>query len=308
MEGGGRRATRSETDRTRRELLRDAGTVAAGATLMSLPAGSGALARRARRKQTAAVFGGGVAGLTAAHELAERGFDVTLYENRAWGGKARSTTIPHTGKGGRQDLPGEHSFRMEFGFYNNLPDTMRRIPFAGNSDGVFGNLVGGPHFAFARTQKRDLYLPLGNVDPLRAFTLQQLIDLIVAIGLQLELRPDAAAYFGERMGVFLTSCQARRHDQWEKMPWTEFIGTERFPEDYAKTLGAVPQFTQAAKAERTAARFVGIAFEILVYGLVGRGSNGPNFRVLDGPTNDTWIEPWLRELRRLGVKRGSATR
>ena len=76
----------------------------------------------------------------------------------------------------------------------------------------------------------------------------------------------------------------------------------RFPEDYSKLLGAVPQFTQASKPGTTAARFVGIALEILVCGLIGRGSNGPNFRVLDGPTNDTWIDPWLRELRRLGVR------
>ena len=32
--------------------------------------------------ETVAVLGGGVAGLTAAHELAERGFAVTVYEAR----------------------------------------------------------------------------------------------------------------------------------------------------------------------------------------------------------------------------------
>ncbi len=38
---------------------------------------------------TVAVLGGGVAGLSAAHELAERGFTVTVYEQRdAPGGKA----------------------------------------------------------------------------------------------------------------------------------------------------------------------------------------------------------------------------
>ena len=37
------------------------------------------------------VIGGGVGGLTAAHELSERGFAVSVYEARpAWGGKARS--------------------------------------------------------------------------------------------------------------------------------------------------------------------------------------------------------------------------
>lgn len=44
-----------------------------------------------RHDTTVAVLGGGVAGLSAAHELAERGFEVTVLEGRdVAGGKARS--------------------------------------------------------------------------------------------------------------------------------------------------------------------------------------------------------------------------
>src|SRR5215211_4963254 len=85
---------------------------------------------------TVAVLGGGVAGLTAAHELAERGFEVTVYEARALlGGKARSLPVPGSGEGGRRDLPAEHGFRFFPGFYRHVPDTMRRI-------GVDRRLVG----------------------------------------------------------------------------------------------------------------------------------------------------------------------
>src|SRR5215210_9352022 len=78
---------------------------------------------------TVAVLGGGVAGLSAAHELAERGFSVTVYEQRdAPGGKARSIPVAGSGTGGRADLPGEHGFRFLPGFYRHLPDTMARIP------------------------------------------------------------------------------------------------------------------------------------------------------------------------------------
>ena len=90
-----------------------------------------------------AILGGGVAGLSAAHELAERGFEVTVYEARPdLGGKARSMPVPGSGTGGRADLPAEHGFRFFPGFYRHLPDTMRRIPVAGRPDGVAGNLVG----------------------------------------------------------------------------------------------------------------------------------------------------------------------
>ena len=44
---------------------------------------------------TVAVLGGGVGGLRAAHELAERGYAVTVYERQsAFGGMARSMSAP----------------------------------------------------------------------------------------------------------------------------------------------------------------------------------------------------------------------
>src|SRR5215211_4672976 len=100
---------------------------------------------------TVAVLGGGVAGLSAAHELVERGFDVTVYEQRdAPGGKARSIPYAGTGTGGRADLPGEHGFRFFPGFYRHLPDTMSRIAVDGAS--VRDRLVGATRILFAQAE------------------------------------------------------------------------------------------------------------------------------------------------------------
>jgi uncharacterized protein with NAD-binding domain and iron-sulfur cluster len=75
------------------------------------------------------IIGGGVAGLTAAHELVERGFAVDVYEARAtFGGKARSQPIAGTAVAPRMDLPGEHGFRFYPRFYQHVIDTMARIP------------------------------------------------------------------------------------------------------------------------------------------------------------------------------------
>src|SRR5918997_2015383 len=103
---------------------------------------------------TVAVLGGGVAGLSAAHELAERGFEVTVCEQRdAPGGKARS--IPHAGSGkdGRADLPGEHGFRFFPGFYRHLPDTMARIPVGGGT--AADHLVQATRILLAQAGGRD---------------------------------------------------------------------------------------------------------------------------------------------------------
>src|SRR5690349_11056078 len=106
------------------------------------------------------VLGGGVGGLTAAHELAERGFDVTVYEQRdAFGGKARSMHKPNSGKGGRKPLPGEHGFRFFPGFYKHLTDTMSRIPVPGGT--VAHHLVDATRILLAREgqQQNELIVP-----------------------------------------------------------------------------------------------------------------------------------------------------
>src|SRR5216117_3871886 len=132
---------------TRRRLLRDAGAVAAAAGVGGVLAADASATRRRRRVPSAlrgkrvAVLGGGMAGLAAAHELVERGFRVDVYERKALGGKARSIPVPKTAAGGRKPLPGEHGFRFFPGFYHHVPDTMRRIPFPGNKNGVWDNLV-----------------------------------------------------------------------------------------------------------------------------------------------------------------------
>src|ERR1700760_530921 len=101
------------------------------------------------------VVGGGVAGMTAAHELAARGVAVVVYELRPLpGGKARSMdAIP--GPGGRRALPGEHGFRFFPGFYAHVPDTMSRIPYRGQAQGVFANLVTSTQLEIARAGERN---------------------------------------------------------------------------------------------------------------------------------------------------------
>src|SRR4051794_36194849 len=106
---------------SRRELLERAAAAGVATTLGGAPSALAAPARRRRGRRGVAVLGGGMAGLAAAHELAERGFDVTVYERNALGGKARSIPVAGTGRGGRRDLPGEHGFRFFPGFYHHVP-------------------------------------------------------------------------------------------------------------------------------------------------------------------------------------------
>src|SRR5690554_6628115 len=107
-----------------------------------------------------AIFGGGVAGLTAAHELIERGFNVTVYERRdTFGGKARSMAIGEPASEERLPLPGEHGFRFFPSFYRHLQDTMKRIPYGTNPEGVYNNLVATNQVLIARSGAEEVHLP-----------------------------------------------------------------------------------------------------------------------------------------------------
>src|ERR687891_2690572 len=122
----------------------------------------------------AIVLGGGVAGMSAAHELAERGFEVVVFEARAAaGGKARSFPFPGSATQGRSPLPGEHGFRFFPGFYRHLPDTMRRIPYGRGGGSVLDNLVTATEVQIARANGSELispaHLPQSFRDLHRAF-------------------------------------------------------------------------------------------------------------------------------------------
>ncbi|MFJ6631847.1 FAD-dependent oxidoreductase [Streptomyces sp. NPDC091376] len=299
-----------DTDRqgaTRRTVL--AGAAAAGSAAALTTAASGRASAAPREAPgpgpSVAVLGGGVAGLTAAHELAERGLRVTVYERRALGGKARSMDVPGSGKGGRRPLPAEHGFRFIPGIYHNLPDTMRRIPFPGNPRGVWDNLVALPEMSFARTGAEDLRIPLpwpGQRPP--GLTLDEIRRALTAfIDTALGIPLHESAYFVNRGLVFLTSCDERRDEAWERTPWWDFIRAEEMSYDYQRILAVgLTRNIVATKAEEASTRTVATLLEAFVFNALGRGADGPLDRVLNAPTNEAWIDPWVTHLRSLGVE------
>ncbi|MEV0122579.1 FAD-dependent oxidoreductase [Streptomyces sp. NPDC050703] len=293
---------------TRRGFVVGAAAVGgAAATGLGTAAGTAAAAGAggSRAKQSVAVLGGGVAGLTAAHELAERGFDVTVYERRALGGKARSMDVPDSAKGGRKPLPGEHGFRFIPGIYHNLPDTMRRIPFPGNAHGVWDNLVAPREMSFARTGREDLRMPIPwpGTRPER-LTLDDIARALTALlDTALNLPAHEVAYFVNRALVFLTSCDERRDDDWESTPWWDFVRAERMSKDYQRILAiGVTRNIVATKAEEASTRTVGTLGEAFVLNALGQGADGPPDRLLNAPTNEAWIDPWVTLLTSLGVR------
>src|SRR3954453_5032778 len=240
--------------------------------------------------RTVAVLGGGVGGLSAAHELAERGFAVTVLEARgAAGGKARSTL--------KDGLPGEHGFRFFPGFYQHMPDTMKRIPAGAGS--VFGHLVGAERILLAQAGGRNEILTTAHA-PESLDDLAVLSRFLLEVMTGLGMTPADHAWLMDRLLTLLTSCDERRYEQWELESWWVYVKAEQRSEAFKKFLAeGLTRTLVAARAREISARTGGLILAQLVFDLTRAGSRAD--RVLDAPTNAAWIDPWVAHLRSLGV-------
>jgi 15-cis-phytoene desaturase len=245
------------------------------------------------------ILGGGVAGMTAAHELST-GFDVVIYEKgQIAGGKARSTSVTGTTAGNnsqgqpRKNLPGEHGFRFFPGFYQHLFATMQEIPYGPKF--VFHNLVkvkrgliaiGKQSFQFGTGQPKSL------ADLITAFkTLLGVADLVPEHELIL---------FARKIWRILCSCDERRLYEYERQSWWSFIEADRQSDAYQKYLAiGSTRSLVASQAQEASARTIGdIGIQLLFnFTLTHLGAD----YVLNGPTNEVWLDPWLWFLRQNGV-------
>jgi uncharacterized protein with NAD-binding domain and iron-sulfur cluster len=250
-------------------------------------------------RQKVVVLGGGIAGLSAAHELIERNFDVEVYELLPIpGGKARSFSVPGTGKDGRKDLPGEHGFRFFPRFYRHITHTMGRIPY-GPAGTVADNLVDTTRCQLNRYGRYPIDLiarsPRTMTDVRAA-----LEDVSRFLNGDLNLTHDDLRFFGSKIWQIVTSCRERRNEEYEKLAWWDFIDAEHRSLAYQKLLAhGITRSLVAAKARTASTKTIGDIFVQLLFDILAPGPSTD--RVLNGPTNDVWIDPWRRYLESQGV-------
>ena len=150
-----------------------------------------------------------MAGLSAAHELAERGFDVTVYEQRdAPGGKARSIPYAGSGTGGRADLPGRA----------RLPLLPGLLPSPAGHDGADparrprrsrDHLVGATRILFAQAGGPNEIIAPAHL-PESAEDFAVLARFLREAATQVGVPPHEYALLVERLLTLLTSCDERR--------------------------------------------------------------------------------------------------
>jgi 15-cis-phytoene desaturase len=254
------------------------------------------------------VFGAGIAGLTAAHELVERGFRVVLYERggeQSVGGVAasqwhESTRLRHRDTGAPLLLPGEHGFRVFQSYYRHCDDTMRRIP-GEKRDRVIDHLV--PTYKAGYTADDSPRPLIYDRRPSKSTEGAQLLPLLLVQGLGWDLRD--CHLLGIKVAEYMTSSSARRLGEYEQRSLYEFFGVDRLSPRAQKHLSSLFRLLLAMDLRRADARTQG---NILVQLMMDQVSGGRAVdRVLDGPTSERWFKPWRRHLETLGVEFRFAT-
>ncbi len=247
-------------------------------------------------QKTVLIIGGGVAGLTAAQELVSRGYAVTVIEPHPLvGGKAKSISKAGTGIGSNYDLPGEHGFRIFPGFYRHLIETMRSIPYGNKS--VADNL---------RTT-REAYISDDEHGPILISNnfrgrLNMFVDILLGRHYlhQIGISQAEIELFFKKLWQVATSCQQRRDYELDGISWWEFTDADTCSLEYREQLVINATKTLVASDPRRASvRTIG-AIAIQTINDLLRYQNNSD-RVLCGPTNDVWMNPWYTLLKDKGV-------
>ncbi len=123
---------------------------------------------------------------------------------------------------------------------------------------------------------------------------------IFANGLHIPMRDWF--HFGRLIVQMLASCDERRYGQYEHQSWWAFSGADHRSRGYQQFLAdGLTRSLVAAKAREMSARTGGYTLIQLLQSFGPHPTDRGVDRVLDGPTNDVWIQPWLDHLRSLGV-------
>jgi uncharacterized protein with NAD-binding domain and iron-sulfur cluster len=255
--------------------------------------------------KTVAVIGGGVGGLTAAHELADRGFDVAVYEARgAFGGKARSQPVAGSGTGGRKDLPGEHGFRFYPRFYKHVIEQMAKIPAGAGPGGRRGDLPPQSVKDHLRATSEAAIALIDDYTWYR-FSRKQLdtpysiIEALEIFFQDLDFDHGDVSLFTAKLLQFATACDARRLAEYERVSWWDFLDAKCCSDSFQRQLRGIPRMMVAMDSQRGSARTIGTITIQLLMDFATTGAQ--NDRTMGGPTTQLWIEPWTAHLASRGV-------
>ncbi|MDP2587256.1 MAG: FAD-dependent oxidoreductase [bacterium] len=230
-------------------------------------------------KSKVIVCGAGIGGLTVAHELAKRGFEVTIYErNDSVGGLARSKYYKDPAS--QYEYPVEYSWRVYGQYYKNLLRVLDEIPVGEQTtSSVNKKLVEVFTYVFPRFDKKEVIVERGKNAR--------------------ELTKDLA--FSEKLKIldkvlYCMTMSTQRMDSMDHIKWKDYCA-DLSPEAqkymvrmWGPVLGMDPSLMSFPVVARLIVVILGGVFEI-----------ASTLYLMPKPTNDAWFDEWVGLLQKKGV-------
>lgn len=230
------------------------------------------------KKLKVIVCGAGIGGLTVAHELSKRNFDVTVYErNNQIGGLSRSRYFSYNNK----TYPTEYSWRVYGVGYKNLLRLLKEIPLSKNRDrSVFDNLVKVSTYIFTRFDKMEVIIARGKNKTalLENFSKGDLFKIL-------------------NKTFYCLTMSKKRMDSLDNLKWKDFC-KDLSPEAnkyMVRMWGPVIGMDSTYMSFPVTARIVGVILGTFV-------DYTNSLYLMNKPTNDGWFDEWKKYLQSKGVK------
>jgi hypothetical protein len=216
------------------------------------------------------IIGGGIAGLTAAHELLLQNYKVTLLERNAdVGGIARTYQNEKN-----KTCPYEYSWRAFGSWYQNVYQLMKQIPY-NNHETVYDKLTilqGGKKTC-------DKKIP----EYQNTFSKLPYSDILKTMPLLIQ---------------YVSSCDERNIRNFSGIGLRDYIKEKKASTKAENLIGKI------------VGPYLGFDYHNasvydLLYGFEMMANNSDsqyNFNILSLPTNHAWFEPWIRFLQKKGLK------
>ena len=162
--------------------------------------------------------------------------------------------------------------------------------------------VGAERLLFARADGANELLAPAHA-PESLADLAVLARFVFDAATQLGVPAVDVAWLLERLFTLLSSCDERRVEQWDLQSWWSYVQAERRSEAFRRYLAdGLTRTLVAARAKEMSARTGGLILVQLLLDLSRAGDRAD--RVLDAPTSDAWIAPWIAHLEQRGVTCG----
>jgi len=230
------------------------------------------------------IFGGGLSGLTLAHELCKKNFKILIIEkDNQLGGMARSNIEQNY-------IPSEHSWRGYAPFYKNTFQIMKEIPYFDTT--VFSNLSVPIEFFLLYDLEKDYKLTLNLKDKI----------ILVYLGIIYSFAGDRRAYY---------------YSYNIKNVLKKYLSTDGY--NYIINFITGPGYGMNKNEISMGHLF---HFPVISYlnkneythSHTGKGTDkgegkgtythksSDGWHVMNGPTSDVWIKPWINYLKNNGVE------